>query len=471
MGTSPLKWLVRRRAPFLLVLDVLAFQLAFTITYYLRFRSGVFEEPVSPQFFPVSLLLVGFWLVLYTLLGLYRPKLSTSRYEAITEVLKAVILGSVLLFFLSIDPMQPLSSTRIVLLTYAVLLLLFSGGFRALYRTLVRVLLRHRIGLFRSVIVGSGDRARRLWSSLAPNPIFGHEIVAVVQDTAEDPSDGSVPLYRLDDGIGQVLRNPPDGEKIEFVLIAMQPENQHRVMQVIDGVHLYDVRVMIVPDFFHILVGMAKNRELYGMPLIEVFPDVSGPATRFFKRLMDIVAALIMIVLGLPLMLLFGLLVMIESKGPPVYRQRRVGLRGKVFTLYKLRSMRADAEQATGAVWARRDDPRITRVGRFIRATRIDELPQAFNVLLGDMSLVGPRPERPVFVEEFARKIPFYTRRLKVKPGITGWAQVRRGYDQTIEDVKEKLQYDLFYLENLSVGLDIKILLNTLWVVLTARGT
>ena len=138
--------------------------------------------------------------------------------------------------------------------------------------------------------------------------------------------------------------------------------------------------------------------------------------------------------------------------------------------LIKFRTMRTDAEKETGAVWAVPDDPRVTRFGRFLRSTRLDELPQFLNVLAGNMSLVGPRPERRVFVDEFSKTIPFYSRRMNVKPGITGWAQIRRGYDASLDDVRDKLQYDLFYLENMSISLDIKILLNTFWVMVTAKG-
>jgi len=184
------------------------------------------------------------------------------------------------------------------------------------------------------------------------------------------------------------------------------------------------------------------------------------------KRVMDIVLSLIGLIIAIPLMLIFGIAIKLESKGPVFYRQERVGKNGKVFMLYKLRSMYQNAEE-NGAKWAEKDDPRVTKVGRIMRKTRIDELPQLFNVLKGDMSLVGPRPERPIFTYKFNEEIPGFVNRLQVKPGLTGWAQVNGGYEL---GPAEKLEYDLYYIENRSIWMDIKIMLKTVKVILTGKG-
>jgi exopolysaccharide biosynthesis polyprenyl glycosylphosphotransferase len=176
------------------------------------------------------------------------------------------------------------------------------------------------------------------------------------------------------------------------------------------------------------------------------------------------------LMLALPWMALIAIAIKLESRGPIVFRQTRLGESGCVFVIYKFRSMRQDAEQETGPQWAAAADPRVTRVGRILRRTRLDELPQLFNVLIGDMSFIGPRPERPEFVAELEKHLPFYRARLSVKPGITGWAQVRYPYGASVGDALEKLQYDLYYIKNLSLFLDLLILLNTIQVVLFARG-
>jgi sugar transferase (PEP-CTERM system associated) len=194
------------------------------------------------------------------------------------------------------------------------------------------------------------------------------------------------------------------------------------------------------------------------------------PATRLVKRAFDIGIAAAMFVLALPVMAIVALAVKATSSGPVLYRQQRVGEGGRVFEIYKFRSMRADAEAATGAVWARPDDPRVTPVGRLLRRSRLDELPQLWNVLRGDMSFVGPRPERPEFVARLTEEIPFYGVRHFVRPGLTGWAQVRYAYGASVEDALEKLQYDLFYIKHLSLALDLYILFETVKIVLLQRG-
>jgi sugar transferase (PEP-CTERM system associated) len=188
------------------------------------------------------------------------------------------------------------------------------------------------------------------------------------------------------------------------------------------------------------------------------------------KRLLDLVAGLIGLIVAAPVMVLTAIAVKLSSPGPILYHQSRVGLRGRVFTVHKFRSMRQDAEQDTGAVWARANDARVTWVGRFLRRTRLDELPQLWNVLIGDMSIVGPRPERPEFVSSLTRQIPFYGQRHIVRPGLTGWAQVRYTYGASVEDAMEKLQYDLFYIKNMSVALDLFVLAKTVKTVLTGSG-
>jgi sugar transferase (PEP-CTERM system associated) len=189
------------------------------------------------------------------------------------------------------------------------------------------------------------------------------------------------------------------------------------------------------------------------------------------KRLLDVVSAVVGLVLAAPIMGVVAAAVKLTSGGPAVYRQQRVGLQNRPFTVYKFRSMRQDAEVGTGAVWARKNDNRVTPVGRFLRRTRLDELPQLWNVLVGDMSLVGPRPERPEFVSQLTEQIPFYGQRHAIRPGLTGWAQVRYAYGASVEDSLEKLQYDLFYIKNLSIPLDLFIVFSTIKTVLFRRGS
>src|SRR5215472_7446625 len=233
---------------------------------------------------------------------------------------------------------------------------------------------------------------------------------------------------------------------------------------------LFDVTVEDWPTFYEKATGKILVTELRPSWLIFADGFVKTARTEIIKRLFDVTLASMGLILASPLMALAAIAIKLESPGPVLYRQPRSGQNGCVFILNKFRSMRRDAEQGTGAVWAKEADPRVTRVGAILRRTRLDELPQLINVLLGHMSFIGPRPERPEFVQSLQWEIPYYMKRLSVKPGLTGWAQVRYRYGASVEDSLEKLQYDLYYIKNLSLFLDLLILLNTVQVVLFARG-
>ena len=293
MGSRALGWLIRHRWPALLLIDLIALQITFSLTYTLRFDTGMFTNPLRPDFAPVALALSLYWIILFALLGVYNRKVSTSRYEAILELVKPILIGLAILFLQSMDTGDPFSSSRLVLATYGLLLLLTTGSAHIFFRTLIRWAYRRRIGLYRSLVIGYGKRGQDLVKALSVRPIFGHTVQAVVYGEADEVPSGDIPSYPLEK-LEELLEGPL-GEGLEYVLVALEPEQRESALEIVDRVHRYSLHVMIVPDFFQILVGLAKSRELYGVPLLEVFPDLLDPTSRLIKRTMDIAAGIVML--------------------------------------------------------------------------------------------------------------------------------------------------------------------------------
>jgi sugar transferase (PEP-CTERM system associated) len=271
-------------------------------------------------------------------------------------------------------------------------------------------------------------------------------------------------------GKSQDLLNLAEELQPDLVVVALRDMRGSLPAKELLECRLRGIRVEDWPTFYEKQTGKILVTDLRPSWLIFADGFVKTHLTQTIKRSLDLVLASVGLLFVLPVMALVALAIKLDSQGPMLFRQERVGQNGRLFTLKKFRSMYQDAEKRSGPVWAAADDPRITRVGRVVRRTRLDELPQLFNVLMGEMSFIGPRPERPEFVRMLQRQIPFYMQRLSVKPGITGWAQVRHQYAASVEDTLEKLQYDLYYIKNLSLFLDLLILLSTIQVVLFGRG-
>ncbi len=293
-------------------------------------------------------------------------------------------------------------------------------------------------------------------------------IIGFLDDNPNAPDtipDGQFLLGKIKDLPAIVDEVRPD-----LVVVAQMNRRGNFPAKALLECRLRGIQVEDWPTFYEKETGKILVTDL--RPSWLIFSDgfVKTPRTEIIKRLFDMTLALAGLLVALPIMALVALAIRLESGGPALFRQARLGQNGRVFILNKFRSMRQDAERDTGPVWTQQQDPRVTRVGSFLRRTRLDELPQLFNVLVGDMSFIGPRPERPEFVYELQKQIPFYVERLSVKPGITGWAQVRYRYGASVEDALEKLQYDLYYIKNLSLFLDLVILISTIQVVLFARG-
>ena len=312
----------------------------------------------------------------------------------------------------------------------------------------------------RVYVLGTGERAQRLVLGLRQNPEIGVEVASWTGKLEGAVTKDSVAVHLLD-----VVNR----QKVHRVIVAMPDRRGTIPMQELLDLRMKGVKIEESATWLERISGKIEVENLY--PSWLVFGDGFRRSTlfRLVRRVVSVVIALVGLVLSLPLLPLIMLAIRLDSKGPVLYRQRRVGKGGKVFDVVKFRTMRQDAE-AGGPQWAGNNDPRVTRIGRFLRMSRLDEIPQLWCVLKGDMAFVGPRPERPEFVEWLSQEIPYYRVRHMVRPGLTGWAQVKYKYGSTVEDAREKLQYDLFYIKNASIGLDLLIMFQTVKTVLLKRG-
>jgi sugar transferase (PEP-CTERM system associated) len=410
-----------------------------------------------------SLVFAGIVLGALVAMGLYNRRLDARTAAIIARMVVGLVIGAsamaILMFFAA-----SLQLERGTLALSIVLALPMLATSRLLF---VQVLGRERFAR-RVLVYGVGAKAAELQNLRVRQDLRGFQVVGYVPTEGCNPK---VPVeWRIDPG--NDLREFVLEEDVDEVVVAMEDRRRGLPVQQLLDCRLAGVPVSDVLSFMERESGKVELSMLYPSWLIYSEGINSRGVARLLTRVLDLLAAGLLLLVAAPLMLLTALAIWIESgfRGTILYRQTRVGLEGQLFTLLKFRSMSEDAEK-DGVKWAQQNDPRVTRVGRFIRATRIDELPQLLNVLAGKMSFVGPRPERPEFVEQLSEKIPYYRERHCVKPGITGWAQVCYPYGASEQDALEKLQYDLYYVKNKSVLFDLIILLQTAEVVLWRKGS
>jgi exopolysaccharide biosynthesis polyprenyl glycosylphosphotransferase len=455
----------------LILIDFITINFAWCLQYYIRVESGIFAIYTSVEFLVPMFVIFLFWLLIFSTFGMYDSWSTKSRVDEFVTSLKAVTFGVLVLFFVVfIDDTSTgvRESNRLLIILYWSLLVFSVGIGRALLHSLEKNLLKKGIGLSNTLIIGWSDKAKNLYNSLKNNQSLGYKIIGFVSTNGhyEETEFEGKKIY-------DSLHNLPaliEELNIKEVLIAIDSKEHDKLLEIISICEPFRTGLKIMPDLYDIVTGQARTNQIFGAPLIDIMPQLMTNWERVVKRLIDITFSFIVLIVSLPLFILIALAIKMESRGSILYRQQRVGKDARLFTILKFRSMYSDAEKHSGPQWAKKNDPRITHIGYFLRKFHLDELPQFINVLKGDMSLIGPRPERPFFVQKLSKELPLYTRRLKVRPGITGWAQVKLKYDESLEDVKVKVQYDLFYIENISLKMDLKIAISTIISILTGKG-
>jgi exopolysaccharide biosynthesis polyprenyl glycosylphosphotransferase len=467
---TPLMSLIKsRRGITLLVVaaDLFAIVASFMMLWVIAVVATDKNLPMSPPIL-VPALIAFFWMSIFWFTGVYSAIHNRSLFEEYYAVLKVIVLGFVVVFGLFFVFGPPLDGrmTRVkVMLLYMLLFTVSVAISRLLVRGVVRRLRKRGIGLRRTIIVGESARSQQLLEMFTHAPELGYLVVGTVQTGAESSPEFA---RRSLGGVGEIDRIIND-EQIEVTVLATE-RDRDLVPRLMTETAVADTTIKIVPDLYDLVSGQARAQHLYGVPLIEINAQIMEPWQRHLKRMLDIFFSMTVLFVGMPAWLVVAMIIKLGDRGPIFYSQERVGLGGRKFMMHKFRSMRTDAEKG-GISWTAVNDPRVTRLGQIMRKLHIDEIPQFWNVLVGDMSIVGPRPERPYYVEKFTEMIPAYPRRLRVKPGVTGWNQVHIAeIVETVEFLQERLRHDFFYIENVSLRLDIEIIFRTIIRVIQRKG-
>ena len=445
---------------FLLSADLIAGFFAFSIGLKTNILNG--EGGLLTWFIFSEIL----WISLFALSNLYDTRATLSRFEEILSIVPTVYFTLIFIITGQVMNLYLLPFELKQILVYGFILSGFLILGRILIHTIQKLLLKQNIGLKKAVILGINRRGIDVYDKLQTSYHHGLAIAGFVQAN-DDPdisknSEQNFDILGSEQTINQIITK----NQIDDVIIALDKPSPERIMDTIMNVNGHPVSMKILPDMYEVVTGLARTNQLVGVPLIDVNLNLDTLYSKHLKRIIDIFIATISLISIFPFWILIALGIKIDSKGPILYKQERIGMDGEKFLINKFRTMVLNAEDDTGPVWSGKDDSRITSFGSFLRRFHLDETPQLINIIFGDMASIGPRPERPYFIERLEKKYPFYKRRLKIRPGVSGWAQIKQPYDEKYEDVHQKLKYDFFYIENLSFRLDLKILLGTFWVTI-----
>ncbi len=456
--------------------DGFAAIISYTVLYYVR--KTIIETNkfgFEPEIIFDSRYLFGiaattlFWLLIYWITGFYEDIFRRSRLGEIMQTFNSALFGSIVIFFALIldDWVVSYKDYYQSFFTYFACIFFFTALFRFIISTQTNRKIQGRKLWFNTLLIGSNEKAVGLYKDFeSQKRSTGNKFVgfASVYEQLDFLIAKNIPRLGSYTELPRIIKE----HEIEEVIIATESQEHGKLEEIVNLLENTNVRVKIIPDMYDIISGQVRMESL-GAPLIEIRHELIAPWQRFTKRLFDVVSSLLLLLLLSPLLIFAAIMVRLSSPGPIFYRQERVGLHAKTFKIIKFRSMFSNAE-LNGPQLSTEDDERITPWGRVMRKYRLDELPQFFNVLIGEMSIVGPRPERQFYIDQILAKAPHYSHVQKVKPGITSWGMVKFGYAENVDEMVERLKYDLIYIENMNLLNDFKILFYTVLIVLQGRG-
>ena len=419
---------------------------AYFFSWYLRFKSGFFVQDAgvlpAKTYFSALFLIIPGYLLLYSIFQLYMPRRVKSYRKELMDIIRANGIGF-MIFILVLYFIKQEHFSRQMLCIFFFINISLEFASRSLIRTILWKMRKQGLNQKHILMIGESQMAEQYMDRLRENPKWGYQVFAHLKD---------------EEKLERIL----EGNELDEVVIALRAEDYGKLERIVDVCEKAGVHTKMIPDFGNVISTRPYIEDVQGIPVIHVRRvPLNIMRNRAAKRAVDLIGATVAIILFSPVMLLTVLVVALTEEGSVIYRQERVGLHNQVFYMYKFRSMIMQDEEKEKAEWSTRNDPRITPVGKLIRRTSIDELPQLFNVLKGEMSLVGPRPERPQFVQKFRDEIPRYMVKHQVRPGMTGWAQIN-GYRGNTS-IEKRIEYDLYYIENWTMVFDMKILILTIF--------